>query len=143
MIRKKKNVRKKLAALIALVCCLFLCIGCTDLQSGKHTQRNLEYTVVKEADIPDELMKQILEAKEEVFKLTYQDGEYLYIASGYGEQKTGGYSMSVEELYALDHAIIYKTKLIGPAKGEIVNKTVSYPYMVVKTEKCEEPVVFR
>lgn len=114
--------------------------GLSTYDSKKVT--DLEYTVVKEQEIPEELMTQIEEQKESCFKLTYQDGEYLYIASGYGKQETGGYSIQINELYLTSNAIYYKTGLFGPQKGETVHQAETYPYIVVKTENRQEPVVF-
>lgn len=116
--------------------------GCT---STKKTQkiRDLEYAVVKQEEIPKALLEQIEARKEARFKLTYQDGEYLYIASGYGQQQTGGYSIEMKELYLTENAIYFDTELYGPKKGETVYKAPSYPYIVVKLEIVESPVVFQ
>ena len=65
---------------------------------------------------------------------------------GYGIQPTGGYSISVEELYLSTNAIYINTNLIGPMKGETVTEVESYPYLVVQIENrmdySEKSVVF-
>lgn len=61
--------------------------------------RDLEFTVVGQNEVPQELQEIIEQKKKEPFRLTYSGGEDLYIAAGYGEQKTGGYSIAVPELY--------------------------------------------
>ena len=38
------------------------------------------------------------EKKEKEFQLSYENGEDLYLAKGYGRQMSGGYSIQVEEL---------------------------------------------
>lgn len=116
--------------------------GCTSTKKAQKI-RDLEYTVVKEEEIPKALSEQIESRKESRFKLTYQDGEYLYIASGYGQQQTGGYSIEMKELYLTEDAIYFDTELYGPQKGETVHKAPSYPYIVVKLEIVEKPVVFQ
>ena len=58
-------------------------------------------------------------------------------------QDTGGYSISVEELYLTENSIVIDTELTGPEKGETPAPETSYPYVVVKTEYLENPVVFQ
>ena len=103
----------------------------------------MDFTVVGETDIPEELRSIIAEKKAQPFKLTYSDNENLYIVVGYGPQNTGGYSIAVKELYLTDNSIVIDTELIGPAKGENPAAETSYPYVVVKTEYLENPVVFQ
>lgn len=123
--------------------CLLLCLtGCADKEASKEKIRDLEFTVVKEEEIPEELKVQIEQKQESRFKLTYKTEEYLYIASGYGAQETGGYSICIKELYLTENAIYLKTELSGPQKGENVSKGMSFPYIVVKLERRDEPVVF-
>ena len=54
--------------------------------------RDLEFAVVSEAELPEELAKLVAEKKAAPFKLTYSNDQGLYIVVGYGEQATGGYS---------------------------------------------------
>lgn len=62
---------------------------------------------------------------------------------GYGEQESGGYSIAVKELYLTENAIVADTELIGPQSGEETGVEKSYPYVVVKTEYLEHPVIFQ
>ena len=80
---------------------------------GKEREETteLEFTVVDEERLPEELLKMVGEKKAEPFKLTYGDGGYLYLCVGYGKQPTGGCSISVNELYATDNAIYLDTNL--------------------------------
>lgn len=104
--------------------------------------RDLDFTVLSEEKIPDELKTIVEERKAENFKLTYSDKQYLYICIGYGEQETGGYSIAVNELYLTDNAIYVSTSLLGPEASEKSNKTPSYPYIVIKTEFLDQTVIF-
>ena len=62
---------------------------------------------------------------------------------GYGEQETGGYSISVRELYLTENAIVADTELLGPQNLEQTGAEKSYPYIVIKTEYLEEPIIFQ
>ena len=93
-------------------------------------------------EIPEEFKKQINENKAKAMKLTYKDDEYLYIAEGFGTKETGGYSITVNQFYVKDKAMYFDTRLIAPDKGEKVSNQASYPYIVIKTELSEMPVVF-
>ena len=123
---------------ILLVSCLS---GC-GLQSSERVKlRDLEFTVLSEEKMPEELKEMIEERKVEPFKLTYSDNEYLYICVGYGEQETGGYSITVDELYLTDSAIYAQTTLLGPEASDKGNKVVSYPIIVIKTELLDQTVI--
>lgn len=116
--------------------------GCTMLSEERMKLRDLEFTVLSEEKIPEELKTIIEEKKATPFKLTYSDNEYLYISIGYGEQTTGGYSVTVNELYLTDNAIYVNTTLLGPEGAEKKDDIASYPYIVMKTEYLDETVIF-
>lgn len=128
---------------ILLCIAILLLCSCGVKKESNEKVQDLEFTVVDIKDIPEELMKQIEEKKKAEMKSTYTTEDYLYVVVGYGEQKTSGYSIAVDEFYLGDNAIYIDTSLIGPSKDEKVNETLTYPYIVIKTEKREEPVVFR
>lgn len=118
-----------------------LLTGCV-IRHGREKIADLEYTVVRPADLPETLASQIDAKKEAEFTLTYSDNEFLYIARGYGEQETGGYSIQVKACYLAENAICVSTLLTGPEPGEQVSTAPSYPYLVLKTELREEQVIF-
>ena len=120
------------------VTCFFL-YGCA--AGADKKVEDLEYTIVEQADVPEELQKIIEEKKEAPFTLTYTDNECLYIVAGYGVQSTGGYSIEVPELYLTKENIVIDTNLIGPTEKAVALK--SYPYVVVMTEYRELPVLFQ
>ena len=109
-------------------------------QTGK-----LEFTVLAEENIPEELRTVIEEKKSSAFKVTYQDNGFLYICVGYGQQVSGGYSITVNALYLTDNAIYADTTLLGPDPADPATekkKAPSCPYIVLKTEFIDKPVVF-
>ena len=114
--------------------------GCSGGQEEKV--RDLEFTVMSENELPEELKQMVQEKQTAPFKLTYSDDQNLYIAVGYGEQTGGGYSIAVKSLYLTDNSIVYDTELLGPENGEEAGEEKSYPYIVVRTEFLEEPVIF-
>ena len=128
--------------LAGLLSIAVLLTGCAIERTNRTKVRDLDYQVVAEEEIPEELKTQIAEKKAADFKLTYETPEYLYIVRGYGEQETGGYSIQMSELYLSSNAVFFKTTLIGPRKGESVAKSPSYPYIVIQTEKIDKNVVF-
>ena len=75
--------------------------------------------------------------------MTYADNGSLYIAVGYGEQPTSGYSIEVKELYESKNAIYIHTNLIGPTNDERIVERKTYPYIVVKLEYLDKNVVFQ
>lgn len=138
---KKRQIATR-CLLCLLTAVLVLLSGCTYLSDEKIKLRDLDFTVLSEEKIPEELKSLIEERKSAPFQLTYTDNVNLYICIGYGEQKTGGYSIAVEELYLTDSDIYVNTSLLGPDASEKNNKTPSYPYIVLKTEFLEQAVIF-
>lgn len=120
---------------------LFL-TGCSVERTDKKKIKDLEFTVVEESQIPEELLPLIEEKKQEDFKMTFDTEDSRYMVRGYGVQPTNGYSISVEELYMTSNAIYLNTNLIGPAKGEAVSQVESWPYIVIKIEYMDKSVVF-
>ena len=122
---------------------MFLLVGCGGKEQGQPEKiRDLELTVVAEEMLPEELLTVVTEKKTAPFKFTFQDGNYLYICIGYGEQESGGYSITVEDLYLTENAVYVKTCLIGPGADVPNDGVKSYPYIVIKTEYLDYSVVF-
>ncbi|WP_369293211.1 protease complex subunit PrcB family protein [Clostridium boliviensis] len=117
--------------------------GCTVNGDNGDKVRDLDFSVVADTDIPQELKQIIAEKQQSPFKLTYSDDKNLYIVVGYGKQDTGGYSIAVNDLYLTDNSIVLDTELIGPEKGENTGTEPSYPFIVIRTEMSELPVVFQ
>lgn len=103
---------------------------------------DVEFTVVEEIDIPQEVKALIEERKASPFQLAFITGENSYIMVGYGEQATGGYSITVNECYLAEDGIHVVTNLLGPEKDATVDKKVSYPYIVLKMEATDKEIIF-
>lgn len=141
--RRKRAVKR--GAVWAGLVLLLTVAGCAKTRDSTEKIKDLEFTVLAEENIPEELKAVIEEKKEAAFKVTYQDNGFLYICTGYGEQVSGGYSISVNALYLTENAIYADTTLIGPEPDGALtgNKTApSCPYIVLKTEFIDKPVVF-
>ena len=141
--KKKSGKVLLVAALLAWVFVVRFLTACSVEKGDLKKVRDLEFTVVGETDLPEELKQVIGEKKTAPFKMTYTDDQNLYIAVGYGEQENGGYSISVRELYLTENAIVADTELLGPESAEQTGAEKSYPYIVVKTEYLEGPVIFQ
>ena len=103
--------------------------------------RDLAYEQVEEPDIPEEMREPIEERKDEAFSFTYADKGRLYIARGYGKQKTDGYKVQVLEFYESENAIVLETTFLGPEPGENLEGAPTYPYIVIQTEYSDKDVV--
>lgn len=142
---KKLFIRKRLICLgfVLLGLVAFTLSGCLGNGGSGNKVKDMEFSVVADTDIPQELKDIIAQKQKLPFKLTYSDDQNLYIVVGYGQQPSGGFCISVNELYLTDNSIVLKTELTGPAKGENTGTEPSYPFIVIKTEMSELPVVFQ
>lgn len=133
---------KIILILLGIFAISLMITGCSSNETDVKKIRDLEFTVVEDADVPEQLMEVINEKKQQPFKISYSNDDYLYIVVGYGEQPTGGYSISVDDLFLTSNAVYIDTNLIGPSEKEYVTNTITYPYVVVKTEFIDKTVVF-
>lgn len=133
---------KRSVFLLIAVITAFLLSGCRFVRIEEEERKPVAYTVVEKSDIPEELSRIMEEKKEKEFQLSYQTGEALYLAKGYGRQMSGGYSIQVEELGVSSNGLFFVTRLIGP-KDLNEAGVPSYPCIVIKTEPQKKPVVFR
>ena len=129
--------------LILWVLVVHVMTGCSVTRENKDKVRDLDFTVTAVEDLPEELRKLTEEKKIAPSKLTYTNDGGLYIAVGYGEQPSGGYSIAVNELYLTENAIVIDTELKGPESAEESGAEKSYPYVVVQTEYLEQPIIFQ
>ncbi len=136
---KKKRILVFIATIVIAMILAFS--GCDMASMERVKLRDLEFVILSEEVLTEELKAIIDERKAEPFKLTYADADALYICVGYGEQKSGGYSITVDELYLTDTAIYVETTLLGPDNSKSANKVPSYPYIVIKTEALEQNVI--
>ena len=136
-----RSLRTVILLLMIMITALSV-VGCKSKDTDVKKIKDLDFTVVEDADLPGELKEIIDEKKEEPFRLSYSNKDNLYIVVGFGKQNSGGYSISVEELYLTSNAIYIDTNLIGPSQDDMVSQGVTYPYVVVKLEYMDERVVF-
>jgi len=135
--------RKTRVVLTALTVFLILgTLGCSAKEEIPEDKINdLDFTVVGEDQQPDSMKDIIAEKYADAFQISYTLGEDLYIAVGYGEQPSGGYSISVNAFYETEDTVVIDTTLIGPGKAENVTKTPTRPYIVVKTRNIADKMI--
>ena len=138
----KRNYGKRLlfffffAVLVAGMC------GCGEEAKERKKIKDLETTVLKEGEVPTELLTKIKERWQEPFTMTYETDGYFYIARGYGTQPTSGYSVRVLQVYEAEPGIVFSSELLGPAKEEPVLQVETYPYIVIKLPAMNMEVIF-
>ena len=101
-----------LALLIIMPACAMT--GCSGSKEPDN-KTSVDYTVVENADLPEELKKLIESKKDKVMRLTYTTKDYTYVVAGYGTRETSGYSIKVNDVYTGDNALYIDLNLIGPA----------------------------
>ena len=110
---------------------VFLLAGC---QGGSTAgeQVPVAFSVEEERTIPAALRQAIKENEAREIRMTFEDGNDLYLIRGYGEQNTGGYSIAVDACTEDEEKLYLTTRLIGPEDAEKQPKDASYPYIVVR-----------
>ena len=137
--------RYRAAQICLFLLFLVLSTGCGG--KGEETPsyvgaQDLSYEIVTGSAVPYKVNEKIFKEKEQAFQFTYRDKECMYIAIGFGEQPTGGYSIRVAAVKETTDHILIETELMAPQAGEVVSPAPSYPYLVLKTEQREKGVQF-
>jgi len=136
-------MKKKRVLFLLLICGLIFLSGCAGQVSKPEKIKDVEYTVQEESQVPEELLAKMKEKQKEPFQMTYVTDGYMYIAKGFGTQKTSGYSIRVTDLYEAAEGVVFSAELIGPAKDEPVLQVETYPYVVVKVPDLGMDVLFQ
>lgn len=129
---------------LAITTLALVLTGCEAQEEAGDKLKDLDFTVIGENEQPDALKSIIAEKSGSAFQISYTIGEELYIAIGYGEQPSGGYSITVNEFYETQDTIFIDTTLIGPSSAQNVTDTPTTPYIVIKTENIDDkPIEFK
>ena len=128
--------------IVFLVGCLIFLSSCSIQIDDDEKLRDIEFTVVDPRKLPEELSRQIEEEKQEPFCLTFSDEGWLYLARGYGQKDTSGYSVEVTDCYETTNLVCLRTRLNGPSRKEELTEEPTWPYVVVKMEYCDKNVFF-
>lgn len=135
------EMRRWIGMLLCVCLMIFGAAGCSTEKDGNTDGRSeVEFTVVNPDKIPEELAQEIENNKQGEIRMSYTDGGKMYLVRGYGEQKTGGYSISVVECTENENEIYLDTRLLGPANQDQISKEPSYPCLVLMIEAREKEV---
>ncbi len=126
---------------------VFTLVSCASSGGGSGEDEaqapDLAYEIVEKSKIPQKLAEKIQQEQKEKFGFSYRNGEEMYIAFGFGEQPTGGYSIQVVSVKDMGSKIVVEARLIPPQAGEVTPQSVSYPYLVLLTKDTGAEVQFR
>ncbi|MDO5409085.1 MAG: protease complex subunit PrcB family protein [Lachnospiraceae bacterium] len=134
----------KVLVLLGLLIAVGLIFWACGSSSKPEKTGDISYTVVSEEEVPKELQTLIEERKESEFRLSFSEGEELYLVVGYGRQETGGYSIQIKELYLAGDVIYMDTELLGPLPEETadVKDSTAAPWIAVKMQQTDKTIYF-
>lgn len=83
-------------------------------------------------DLPADVRRWVEEHQSEVGIFRRTSGKATYILVSWGERRTGGYSVKVEDVRAVgDGALVLAVELTDPRPGEEASQAVTHPHAVV------------
>ena len=134
---------KALIILVIVIACGFVFWACGS-DSRPEKTGEISYAIVPENEVPEELMKLIDERKESEFRLSFSEGEDLYLVVGYGRQETGGYSIQIKDLYLSGDVIYLDTELLGPLPEETADAkdSTAAPWLAGKMQQMNKTIYF-
>ncbi len=123
----------------------FLLAGCGS-KASEGERKDIDFTVCSRENLPEELYTIIEEKKANQCKFSYTNGSYMYLVVCYGEKERENLNVVVNDLFMTSNAIYMDTTLktdANTATDFVANGEYSmYPYIVLKCEKQDLPVVF-
>ena len=125
--------------LLTFVICLY---GCKKDTPEKNEPVDVEFAVVPDTELPEELHDYIENRRDEEFKMSFIDGNYMYIAICYGKMTGRGYSIHIYDVKEYDDNISINAKLASP-KNNNGDTVETFPYIVIKLENKNKKVIFK
>ncbi len=139
---KRYSVMKNAITILLSVVLATYINGCNVENIDEEKIRDLEYIIVDEEYIPEEVYEQVITDLDEFCRKAYVCSDKLYIVVCYGAQPTEGYTIEVNQLYESSNAVIVETTLKGPSGMDKVAEVITYPYIVLQVENVDKTVVF-
>ena len=106
-------MRKKACMAMVFWLAVMLLTGCGLIKIEEGERTPLEYTIVKQEEIPAEAVRFMEQKKKKGFQMIYKVEDSMYLMKGYGTQVTGGYSIQVEEVSQSENGVSCKTRLLS------------------------------
>lgn len=135
---------KRILTIVGLTVLLLpVLFGCGKKEDDRSGRSEVDFEVVPKEELPAPLAEAVEENKKDEIRMTYMDGEDLYLIRGYGEQATGGYSISVLECSEDEEKVYLDTRLLGPENPDEISRDPSYPYLALKIDMRDKEVVIQ
>ena len=135
---------KRILTIVGLTVLLLpVLFGCGKKEDDRSGRSEVDFEVVPKEELPAPLAEAVEENKKDEIRMTYMDGEDLYLIRSYGEQATGGYSISVLECSEDEEKVYLDTRLLGPENPDEISRDPSYPYLALKIDMRDKEVVIQ
>ncbi len=135
---------KRILTIVGLTVLLLpVLFGCGKKEDDRSGRSEVDFEVVPKEELPAPLAEAVEENKKDEIRMTYMDGEDLYLIRGYGEQATGGYSISVLECSEDEEKVYLDTRLLGPENPDEISRDPSYPYLALRIDMRDKEVVIQ
>ena len=140
---KRKSKMFKITVLwMVILSSIWSSSGCIRKKPEITGEKNAEFQLLSEREIPEELKIWMEQEKKHPFMLVYTENEDVYAARSYGPQNKTGYEVKVDAVSEGEKTVRIQTSLLGPEKGEKTKDIVTYPYVVVMLDETEKEILF-
>lgn len=143
---------KKRGIFAGILIALVFLNSCREIRKDEIRGEALEFQIVEEDKIPEEMKEQIEREQERPFQMVYGDGDRLYIGQGYGGQEEEGYRIQIDLCLEGKDAIYVHSILLGPGSAKAAEDSgdtfiregaaSAMPYIVFSVEWSEKQVIF-
>lgn len=149
-------MKKAVQCLTLVAICVFLIIGltgCTNttkppepsepvVQPGDGNDGQLQPEIVPgnvlTDDYPAEIQKYLEANEQQETQQALNINNHTYIVMTMGEQRSGGYSIKLDKIELKDATVMVYADYIKPGQDEGVTMALTYPHLVIETDKIYE-----
>ena len=125
--------RKKAAAILCIV--LAAVVAGVVVMCSINSGKKIEFTAVKEGDIPREIEAQVLPEYRNLERaLACSIDDKVYVVVTRGEKTTSGYSVNIKKMTMNDNRLEVYAAYSDPEEGKAVSQVLTYPYAVAVTD---------
>lgn len=136
----KKNTK------MILVCVILVLIGIgaylgyskytASQQEALKTAQDIHYEVLDESVLQEDIMKRWVDENKLNGDVSFtNDDKFTYILISGGKQETTGYGINLKKLNGELKKIVVDYSVIAPVNNVNVEKTESYPHMIIRLPK--------
>ncbi len=114
----------------------------SSIDDSDEEETDVSFNKVSGGNLPDVIKTEVEKLKSSENYKAYEYDNYIYLIAFMGRQKTGGYSITIEDVTRVkknnNYTIMAEVYSEKPSKGSSVTQAITYPYAAVKFKSFDK-----